>query len=441
MAEPLDFSAHKAAHPQAGQPAPSNAPADWLQTSTCPACGFHVAVNFYDGGRAPLTTLAWPKSTEQALAMPKLPLDFVRCVECGHVYNRSFQYADVPYSDKPNLMYNQGALWQDHMQETQALILSKLPENPVVVEIGAGNGHFLKALARQKPKGRYIAYDPNGALDTEDGLVEFYPELFEPTVHLAQYRPDLIIVRHMLEHLENPLAFIQSLGVAAEWEGLPTALFIEVPCIDRVFETGRTVDFFYEHNSHFTTTSLGRLLGRSHAQLEKIARGYEDEVVYAYARLGHSEAGRLITDNARAFYHQAKQIDQQVIAQLNTLADSGKTVAIWGGTGKAATFINRYQVDKTRFPLVVDSDADKAGTYVPGTGQVIHTPQALLKHPVDVIIIATQWRARDIALEINQRGIACSQLLLEYQGNLVDFAQDAHPYRLPEAPSANSHSA
>lgn len=434
MTEPLDFSSHQ-------KPAQSKALSDWLQACTCPACGFHVAVNFYDGGKAPLTTLAWPKSTEQAQRMNKLPLDFVRCVECGHVFNRSFRYEDVPYSDKPNLMYNQGQLWQEHLQATQQLILNRLPENPVVVEIGAGNGHFLKAIAKQKPQGRYIAYDPNGLLDTEEGLIEFYAELFDPAIHMGQYRPDLIIVRHMLEHLENPLAFVQTLGFAADWEGLNTALFVEVPCIDRVFETGRTVDFFYEHNSHFTTASLGRLLGRSHAQIEQIARGYEEEVVYAYARLGHCEAGRLITDNAKFFYTQAHTMDTQVSSQLNALASSGKKVAVWGGTGKAATFINRYGVDKDRFPTVVDSDSDKAGTYVPGTGQVIHTPQVLLKHPVDVIIIPTQWRARDIALEIAQRGIHCEQLLLEYQGHLVDFQRDEHPYRDKQSNVQHAHRA
>jgi len=414
---------------------------DWLHSVSCPACGYHVAVNFYDGGRAPLTTLAWPKSTEQAQGMTKLPLDFVRCVDCGHVFNRSFRYEDVPYSDKPNLMYNQGKLWKEHLKATQELILSRLPEKPVVVEIGAGDGHFLKALAKQRPEGRYIAYDPNGSLDTEEGLIEFYAELFDPAVHLGQYRPDLIIVRHMLEHLENPLAFVQTLGFAADWEGLNTALFVEVPCIDRVFETGRTVDFFYEHNSHFTTASLGRLLGRSHAHLEQIARGYEDEVVYAYARLGHYEAGRLMSDNARQFFTQAKDMDDQVSRQLTELANSGKSVAVWGGTGKAATFINRYGVDKDRFPIVVDSDREKAGTYVPGTGQVIHTPQVLLKQPVDVIVITTQWRARDIALEISQRQISCEQLLLEYQGKLVDFERDPHPYRFPQAQSQTEHSA
>jgi len=48
-----------------------------------------------------------------------------------------------------------------------------------------------------------------------------------------------------------------------------------------------------------------------------------------------------------------------------------RPVAIWGGTGKSAAFMNRYAVDAARFPIVVDSDPAKVGTFVPGTGQEI----------------------------------------------------------------------
>jgi protein O-GlcNAc transferase len=404
-----------------------------MQAATCPACGHHVAVSFYDGGKAPLTTLAWPKSQAQAQAMEKLPLQFVRCVDCGHVFNKAFSYANVPYSDKPNLMYNRGTLWQTHLKQTHRLILAQLPENPVVVEIGAGDGHFIQALAQQNPKGRYIAFDPSGSM-AADGLVEFYAEFFDPAVHMAEFKPDLIICRHMLEHLENPLGFIQGLSFAAAWESLDTALFIEVPCIDRVLESGRTVDFFYEHNSHFTSQSLRRLFERSNAAVEVLARGYEDEVVYGYARLGVNEASRPLTRESVSFFTKAQIVDEQVQTQLNALADSGKTVAFWGGTGKAATFLNRYGVDARRFATVVDSDLEKVGTYVPGMGQLIQAPTVLLSQTVDVIVITTQWRAQDIALEIERRGIRCQALLLEYQGQLVDFYHDSHPYKQPNLP-------
>ena len=57
---------------------------------TCLACGYHVAVPFYDGGAQPLTTLGWPASAEEARSMTRLPHDYVRCVDCGHVWNAVF---------------------------------------------------------------------------------------------------------------------------------------------------------------------------------------------------------------------------------------------------------------------------------------------------------------------------------------------------------------
>jgi len=63
---------------------------DDICQSVCPACGFQIAAPFFSGGAQPLATLAWPASAESARAMPRLPVDFVRCVECGHVYNPAF---------------------------------------------------------------------------------------------------------------------------------------------------------------------------------------------------------------------------------------------------------------------------------------------------------------------------------------------------------------
>ena len=80
------------------------------------------------------------------------------------------------------------------------------------------------------PDGRYIGFDPNGAADgggpdgAADGggpdgaAVELRAELFEATRHLADLRPDLIISRHVLEHLVNPLGFLQRIGFAAAAE-------------------------------------------------------------------------------------------------------------------------------------------------------------------------------------------------------------------------------
>ena len=361
--------------------------------------------------------------------MPKYPLAFVRCVDCGHVYNSEFDYGVVPYSDKPNLMFNKGVVWNRHLELVRKLILDRLPERPTVVEIGCGDGGFLRTLASVKPAGRYIGFDLNTTTDSADSQIETYRCLFEPDEHLAEFRPDLIISRHVLEHLMNPLGFVQALSFAASWHDVDTRLFIEVPCIDRVLTTARTVDFYYEHNSNFTTGSLQRLLQRSATTVELVQRGFNEEVVYGLARFTRQQGQIAIAHEAMAFRSEAIESRRSVQQALQTLADSGKTIAIWGGTGKAAAFINQYGLKPQQFPLVVDSDPEKAGTHVPGMGQEIRFRDYLVDHPVDIILIATQWRTPDIAEEIELCSITCEQILLEHCGRLVDYLRDEHPYR------------
>ncbi len=400
-----------------------------LMTETCPACGHHVAVPFYDGGKQPLTTLAWPVSEPEAKTMKRLPLSFIRCIDCGHVYNKDFHYDEVPYSDKPNLMFNKGHLWKVHLNQVRDLILERLPENPTVVEIGCGEGHLLRALAEANPKGRYIGFDPNGAIETGAGLIEAKYCLFDPTEHMAEYQPDMIISRHVLEHLMNPLEFVQTLAFSAGWTGNETQLFIEVPCIDRVFDSGRTADFFYEHNSHFTSESLRKLLLRCSSGVELVEQGYDNEVVYGFAQLCVNSEQMIFAEEALDFNKENTLTHSTVQQQLERIVASGQSVAIWGGTGKASAFINRYHLDSKRFPLVVDSDLDKVGTFVPGTGQEILPSAYLIENPVDIILIATQWRAKDIVFEMTEKQIKCKTVLLEHKGNLIDFEHEAHPYK------------
>lgn len=414
-------------HSEAENAAEPEAAAVPMRQSTCPACAYHVAVRFLDEQMQPLATVAWPKSRAEAQAMKKLPLEFVRCVNCGHVYNTEFRYDRVPYSEKPNLMFNQGAGWSEHLNRVAELLLAYLPDNPTVVEIGCGEGHLMRALAERRPTGRYIGFDPNASIHTA-GKFEARTELFVPAQHVAEYRPDLVVSRHVLEHLVNPLGFLQSMALATSWAGIEVRVFIEVPCIDRALQTGRTVDFYYEHNSHFTTESFTRMLGRASSSLEMLLHGYHREVICGLTRLGHVDESVKNVTQAVAFCENARLAKQRIGRQLTELAESGKHVAVWGGTGKAAAFMNYYGVDAQRFPIVVDSDPEKVDTFVPGQGQRIHFRDYLLDNPPDAIIIPMQWRARDIRHEMERTGITCGQALIEHQGQLIDFDKDPHPY-------------
>jgi hypothetical protein len=393
----------------------------------CPVCGYHVATPFFDGGKQPLAILGWPQSGDEAVAMKRMPLDFVQCPNCTHVYNRSFQYGTVPHEINPYRMFNKGRIWKSHLDETMRLLTRVLPELPVVVEIGCGEGHFVRGLSEAFKGGRFIGFDPNTSSESGQG-VEFHARMFDPFEDVPAFAPDMLIVRHVLEHFTELAGLLEPLAWSASRQEKPCWLFAEVPCIDRVMEAGRISDFYYEHVSHFTTRSFITLLQRL-GKLHTLGHGYDGEVVYGLVRLDIPECMKSVAKESIQFFERAKSSRDAISRQLSELAESGVSIAVWGGTGKAASFMHQFGLDAKRFPLVVDSDSNKAGTFVPGTGQKIVFRDVLKTTAVDVLIIPSQWRAKDIVAEMKREEIKTGKVLIEHNGRLVDFESDDHPYR------------
>lgn len=396
-------------------------------STTCLVCGGQVAVSLFDGGQKPLATLAWPTSRKNAEELPTYPLHFVQCPNCTHIWNYRFRYEDIPYRDNPNRMFNQGHDWDSHLRRTAELLLSRIGKSPVVIDVGCGEGSFLRYLQEVCPDGEYIGFDPNGA-DRDIGHVHFEQRLLEPFEDIQSLQPDAITIRHVLEHLTDPSVLLEEVKWAASHLKKPCVLFVEVPCVDKVLRHTRLADFYYEHVSNFTTESFKAILERA-GELELIEHGYGAEVAFALVRLeldpGQSEVAKKSTE----FRWKAVEAIDRVSMQLLELINRSQKIAIWGGTGKGAAFMHYYGVDAERFPLVVDSDIDKVGTYVPGLGQKIQYRDTLVQDPIDVIVIPAQWRAQDIVKEIATLGVRYSQILIEHDGALIDYFEDDHPYK------------
>lgn len=399
-----------------------------LIPASCPVCAHHLAAPFFDAGAQPLATLGWPATAAEARSMPGLAQTYVQCPLCSHIWNHQFSYDAIPYQNNPNRMFNKGSVWKGHLAETGTLLMKRLPHAPCVVDVGCGEGHFVRALSEQHPgRGRFLGFDPNTTSEAGQG-VEFYASYFQPLQHMAEFQPDAIVIRHVLEHLTDPAALLQQMAWGAMQLNKPCWLLAEVPCIDRAIATRRLTDFFYEHPSQFTSQSFRRLMQHA-GEIVEFAYGYGQEVVYALVKLGVADEHARRMRETNAFFAQTDAIRSAVKTQLDTLAQSGETIAIWGGTGKAAAFMHQYGADAERFPLVVDSDPDKCGTFVPGTGQEIVFRDVLKERAVDTVIIPSQWRAGDIVLEMERENIRPAAILIEHNGRLIDFRRDEHPYR------------
>lgn len=394
----------------------------------CPACHHAASATLFSSQPQTLATIAWPQSTIEAQNLARYSLNWRRCVHCGHVYNATFDYANVPYSQRPNLMFNKGIHWAKVIVELQRQLIDYLPPDSNVIEIGYGDGSFLYGLAQQRSDIQLIGFDPHGAQSDNHRLL-LLPTLFDPEQHLMEWRPALLLARHVLEHFMDPLSFLQRVAFFAAQYKITCVGYFETPCIDNALEYPRTCDFYYEHPSQFTTRSFHRMLSLCGGEILEFGHSYGNEVVRSLIHFGPQPEAIYFSDQAATFAKLTQKSLEIIQRQLAELVQSGQRIAIWGGTGKSAAFMQRYGVDCERFPLVVDSDLDKVGTYVPGTGQRIEFRDMLKTEPVDIILIPPQWRAADIVAEMQREGIIPNQVLIEHNGRLIDFFHQPNPYQ------------
>jgi len=378
----------------------------------CPVCNNKLYYPIFNQGSQSLSAFNLPETKEEALNELKFPLDFVQCSICSHVYNRQFEVAQVPYGKDSNLMFNSGSVWQEHIQYViDKICAERNCLNDIAIDIGTGNGEFFSELQETLPELTCVGFEP-GPTTAKDFIV--IRDYFIPQRDLKKYKPSLITCRHVLEHLENPRDFLTEIVFYCNKYDLNPLILFEVPCIQNALDSNRISDFLYEHPSNFTLRSFRTIFEISGFQEIEIDCCYNGEVLVGLFRVKNNKLAGL----AYQFRSAAFVTVQNVIEQLSHLSSP---VYFWGGTGKSAAFLNVFGVNADRFPFVVDSDNNKVGKFVPGTGQKIRSVDWLLKQPSGIIVITTPWRARDIHQEIQRRGIQSKQIVVLWKGALRQY--------------------
>ena len=178
---------------------------------------------------------------------------------------------------------------------------------------------------------------------------------------------------------------------------------------------------YYEHVSNFSQYSFqrefrsGRIAALNYIPIIPMR---------SESRLSsHRPHSRIKLHHRKAsFCNRAIRIQRNnVHNELQTLLGEGKKIAFWGATGKGASFLNGFNLFDAQFPTVVDSDMNKVGRYVPRTAQLIRSPEYLKTNPVDIIIITTQWRAKDIFMEIKARSLPFERIMIQSNLSLTEY--------------------
>lgn len=188
------------------------------------------------------------ETAEEARNCPKGDIKLIEDQQTGLISNAAFRAEFMVYDDNYQNEQAFSPLFEHHLN-TVAHIVEQNMGRHCLVEVGCGKGYFLELLLNK-------GIDVTGFDPTYEGS--------NPHVKRKYFGPGImeqsqgLILRHVLEHIQNPVGFLQQLKLANGGYG---KVYIEVPCFDWICAHRAWFDIYYEHVSYFRLSDFSRMFG------------------------------------------------------------------------------------------------------------------------------------------------------------------------------------
>lgn len=290
-------------------------------------------------------------SKEDAISCSKGNMRLVENLETGLVYNEAFQPELVVYDGNYQNEQAVSPFFHRHL-EAVATDIERLMGKAQLVEVGCGKGYFLEMLLAK-------GFDVTGFDPSYEGAnPRVKRKYFEPG---SGGKANGLILRHVLEHIPNPVAFLGQLKAGNGGSG---KIYIEVPCFNWICEHESWPDIFYEHVNYFRLADFSRMFG----EVIESGKTFGGQYLYVFAELS-SLRTPIIDRNDQVDFppHFSKRISNQ------NRPEQTRT-AIWGGASKGVIFaLLKARVGQS-VSTVIDINPAKQGRFLPGTGLQVKSP-------------------------------------------------------------------
>jgi len=288
------------------------------------------------------------ESAAEAQGCPRGNVRLVQNTASGLIYNADFRPELLDYDENYQNEQAVSPLFREHLDKVACIVERTMGRNGLI-EVGCGKGFFLETMAA---RGIEIAgFDP--AYEGSNLLIRRLA--FEPGVGMSARG---LILRHVLEHMADPFAFLVQLRAANGGKGL---IYVEVPCFDWIVAHRAWFDIFYEHVNYFRLSDFRRMFSR----VVESGRLFGGQYLYVIADLASLQEPKA---DANDFVSLPDDFQPDVKADI-----ANSPVAVWGGASKGVIFSllrSRlgYPVD-----IVIDINPAKQGKYLPATGLLVHS--------------------------------------------------------------------
>ena len=347
-----------------------------MTTQNCPICDSKKLENFLKRKEIPVHQHLIFLDEQSAINTKRGNLELSVCLTCGFIFNQSFDITQMEYGKQYDNSQTFSKYFESYLTELiNSLVFDKNIKNCNIIEVGCGKGLFLRKLVENKEWGNIgYGFDPSylGPEVDMQGRLKFQKKFFDNNCVIP--KTDVVICRHVIEHISQPIAFLNSIKHSL-LNSSNVKIFFETPTVEWIFRNNIFWDFFYEHCSYFTAESLTTCFETAGFQVENVNPVFNGQYLWLEATLPKKTSE--IIKKPKNIFFLTKEFalkEQELIIKWRKkvieIRKKGK-VAIWGAGAKGVTFVNLIDPNKKLIDYVIDLNPQKQHNFLPGTGHPI----------------------------------------------------------------------
>jgi hypothetical protein len=233
--------------------------------------------------------------------------------------------------------------------------------------VGCGKGFFLELLLSKgmEIKGFDATYEGKNHLIIKSN--------FQPGIIKKPAKG--LILRHVLEHIQDPFEFLETLRDANGGKGL---IYIEVPCFDWIIKNHAWYDIFHEHVNYFRMIDFQQMF----SNLLYANYSFDNQYISVVGDLSSLRKPKL-SQNSNIKLPEEFSSDELMFNRYKFTPSP----VIWGGGSKGIIFAHLLKQFKIDFNAIIDINPDKQGKFTPVTGFEVQPPEILKNYPPETNII------------------------------------------------------
>lgn len=356
-------------------------------------------------GHTPLAN-SLTSTREEALSLPRFPLNLCACETCAFVQldiaieaRVLFEHYVYVTPDAKSLRSHYDALIETL---NRIALHRKSFADMNVVEMGSNNGAFLRVLRPHVR--RIVGIEPakNIAEQANAEGIPTLPEFFtEQSVDDLRERTgpaDLFVARHCMAHLDDLAGTLRAIARMLDDDGLAV---IENAYLRSTLNGTQFDQIYHEHMSYFALRSLSRLMRRCGLQVQHayIADIHGGSIVVVASKRGGPPTAEydIIWNEEESMRDELKRFAFRSHAAIGGLRESlghlcrdGWDIHSYGATAKGNTLLNVVGMSADQIAYAIDSTPLKQGKFLPGTGIEVVSEDRARAIPPDVYLL-TAW--------------------------------------------------